>query len=330
LNIAIAGAGIAGAYLYRLLSKSGNRVDIYDVPHETSCGMAPCAWGTSNGFSEIVKASGLDPDKYTLRHVDHLWIDQEKIEVALMTIDKPDLIKDLLQGADIKYSPLEVKKYDRIIDATGLSRKFLPRIIDDILVPCIQYRVQSVEHLENRIKPGGIGYAWCFPLSGNRYHIGCSSLFGDLHRIFKELGWLETTESKSRMKIICGCESRLRLTGPHDSLPFVSDGPTEGIWGIGEAIGCVGPFAGDGIVPAMKSARILMDNWDDPDGYTKEILKEFIWMNDERKVIDKLLKRGQLDIGDAWLLKKNSKRVGMKIGIKQAESLIKRIRLTQA
>jgi len=46
-------------------------------------------------------------------------------------------------------------------------------------------------------------------------------------------------------------------------------------------------------------------------------------------VVDKLFKTGQLDIGDAWVLKKNSKRVGMQIGIRQAEMLIKRIRLPQ-
>ena len=84
---------------------------------------------------------------------------------------------------------------------------------------------------------------------------------------------------------------RIRLTAPHNSQPFVAAGSDGEVWGVGEAIGCVAPLAGDGIVPGMKSVQLLMKWWDDPSGYTRAVLKEFDWMKKERAVIDKLRKK---------------------------------------
>jgi 2-polyprenyl-6-methoxyphenol hydroxylase-like FAD-dependent oxidoreductase len=53
LRIAIAGAGIAGAYLFLLLAGSGNGIDLFDIKNGTKCGMSPCAWGTSMDFFEL-------------------------------------------------------------------------------------------------------------------------------------------------------------------------------------------------------------------------------------------------------------------------------------
>jgi len=61
LKIAIAGAGMTGAYLYRLLDRKRHTIDIFDRDTGTRCGIKPCAWGTSRGFAERVRASGLDP-----------------------------------------------------------------------------------------------------------------------------------------------------------------------------------------------------------------------------------------------------------------------------
>ena len=326
--MAIAGAGIAGAYLYRLLSHEGVRIDVFDVRHKTKCGVSPCAWATSLGFTELVEASGLDPETYILQQIDYLAVEELKVKVDLMTIDKPHLVKDFLQGAEIKYTPLNVKAYDRVIDATGLSRRFLPPLKKDILSSCIQYCVRHNEGLENRIEPGKVGYAWCFNLSNNQYHIGCGSLVEKPSRFMKDLGWLNNYPLNPGENILCGCTGKIRITGPHDSEPFMGEGPSEGIWGVGEAIGCVGSVVGDGIVPSMRSAQILLDNWDNPDGYRETILKEFSWIDDERRLIDKLRRREALKMGDAWVLKHNLKRIGMNIGISDAAKLMKRLRLS--
>jgi len=118
----------------------------------------------------------------------------------------------------------------------------------------------------------------------------------------------------------------LRLTGPHGSLPFCVDGSPSGIWGVGEAIGCVAPLAGDGIVPGMKSVRLLLANWEDPQAYTKAVLKEFDWMARERRVIDKLLTASPLGIKEAWVLRKNSRRMAMQVGLKEAVMFLKALR----
>jgi len=250
-------------------------------------------------------------------------MDDVNLKGDLMTIDKPALVKDLLQQAKIRYEHLDISMYDRVIDATGMSRAYLPPIEKDILLPCVQRRVITHETLENRIKLGGIGYAWCFPLADYGYHVGCGSLVGDPAVVLKEFDWLT---SRPHWDVMCACAGQIRIAGPHDSRPFVVDSTADGVWGVGEAIGCVAPLAGDGIVPGMKSVQIMLKHWDDPSAYTKAILKEFEWMRKEREVINKLIERDRLSIKDAFVLKKNSKRMGMQVNLKDALMLLKNLK----
>jgi flavin-dependent dehydrogenase len=323
LKIAIAGAGTTGAYAYRLLRHRGMQADIYGRDCRTACGINPCAWGTSRDFFDLVDAAGLDPEKYLLQATDHLWMDDVRIPGELMTFDKPALIQDLLQGATVKKDPLDVTAYDRVIDATGIARSYLPPIDGDVLLPCVQRRIETSEPLENRIKLGGVGYAWIFPLSRYGYHIGCGSLAGDPKAYLASLGWVENRGRNPSKKVLCACSGRVRLTGPYSSQPFVVGDSPRGVWGVGESIGCVAPLAGDGVVPGMRSVQILLQHWNDPEAYTKSILNEFRWMEKERQVIDKLLTKGGLGIKDAWVLKKNSRRMGMRVGVKGALSLLR-------
>lgn len=315
MKIAIAGAGMCGSYLYRRLIDRGCEIDLFDAPKSTKCGISPCAWGTSNGFHELVKAAGLDPEEYILENPGYIMMDEVTVTADLMTFDKPRLINDLLCDASIKPSILNIEEYDRIIDATGFARVYLPQIENDVTLECVQYKIRNKEPLENCTKLGNIGYAWTFPLSDELYHVGCGSFTAKPLKMLHELGWVENCE------VVCSCGSRIRLTAPKGSLPFVH-GNT---WGIGEAIGMVSPMAGDGIVPGMLSAQILLQNWNDPEAYTRAILSEFAWMEDERLVIDKLRQGKPLGVSDALVLKKNSQRMGMKIGLKDAAMLLKRL-----
>jgi flavin-dependent dehydrogenase len=319
-KIAIAGAGMTGAYLYRLLRAAKCRVDVFDVPADTRCGLSPCAWGTSRGFAELVADAGLTADHYILRRMDHVLMDEVNIEADLMTFDKPKLIKDLLAGVQIKHTDLETAAYDRVIDATGVARAFLPPIADDLVMPCVQYRFSVPQPLQNQINLGRIGYAWCFPLSAERYHIGCGSLVCDPAARLYELGLAEPSAG-GRRKLLCQCSGNIRLAGSHGSHPFVADN----IWGVGEAIGCVAPLAGDGVVPGMKSVQLLLRHWDDPQQYTQAVIKEFQWMQSERRVLDRLRNAKPLGIQDALVLKRNSKRMGMRIGIHDAAKLLRRL-----
>ncbi len=320
VKIAIAGAGLTGAYLYRLLKNRGQDPEIFNQKPGTKCGISPCAWGTTRGFTELVAAAGLAPVEYVAQQPDYILMDEIRVSADLMTFEKPKLIRDLLAGAEIKNPPIPVSEYGRIIDASGVCRALLPKIPEDLILPCIQWRIRAGANLENRIKLGKIGYAWCFPLSENEYHIGCGSLISDPAKILNDLGWV-SGKGQSDGKV-CACKGEIRITGPHASLPFVS----EKIWGVGEAIGCVAPLAGDGVVPGMKSVQLLLKCWDDPKGYTRAILKEFSWMKSERRIVDKLRRNLPPSLAEAWVLKKNSVRMGMHVPLKNAAQLLRRLR----
>ncbi|HET6421340.1 MAG TPA: hypothetical protein VFG19_14370 [Geobacteraceae bacterium] len=326
MKLAVAGAGMTGAYLYRLLKNEGREVHLYDRQQFAGCGIKPCAWGTSTQFVGLLNDAGLDAEKYILRRLDHILIDDVRVRADIITFDKPMLIRDLLADAEILATPLPIREYDRVVDASGVSRALLPAIRDDFILNCTQYLIETREPLENRIRLGGIGYAWCFPLSPGRFHVGCGSLIEDPRRILKKLGWLDGKSPLYEKKILCHCAGRIRLTGPFHSRPFVVDGPAEGIWGMGEAIGCVAPLAGDGIVPGMRSVQLLLECWDNPHLYENAILDEFSWMKNERAIIDKLRKNGRVGIRDALVLKRNSKRMGMRVGIRDALALLNNLR----
>jgi flavin-dependent dehydrogenase len=323
LKIAIIGAGMTGAYLYRLLRGRGHTVSIFDKRLGTRCGLTPCAWGTSRGFRELVTDSGLDPSHYIFQRFDYIVLEGLRLKADLMTFDKQRLIKDLLLDAEVDYSPPDLGGFDRIIDATGVARALLPPLKDDLILPCIQYRLKTELLLDNRIKLGRIGYAWCFPLSDREYHLGCGSLLADPRTVLKGLNWMDERDTQ---KVLCACEGGIRLTAPVYSQPFVAAGTAGEVWGVGEAIGCVAPLAGDGIVPGMKNVQLLLKWWNDPAGYTRAVLKEFDWMKPERGVVDKLRKNRSLGLNDARVLKKNSRRMGMQVGLKEAAALLKWLR----
>ncbi len=320
MKIAIAGAGLTGAYLYRLLKNRGEQPDIFNQDPVTKCGISPCAWETSRGFAELVAAAGLAPENYVVCRPNHILMDEIRAEADLMTFDKPKLIRDLLDGAELKTPPIPLSGYGRIIDATGVRRALLPSIREDLILPCVQWRVRADRPLDNRIKVGKIGYAWCFPLWENEYHVGCGSLVSDPAQILSKLGWIPG-DGSARNKV-CGCRGLIRVTGPHESLPFVAE---DKIWGVGEAIGCVAPLAGDGVVPGMKSVQVLLGNWDDPQRYTRAVLREFNWMKGERKILDKLTEKGRLNLGDTYRVIKNLQRLGMQLPLKHAGLLLNRL-----
>jgi hypothetical protein len=75
----------------------------------------------------------------------------------------------------------------------------------------------------------------------------------------------------------------------------------------------------------MRSGQILLEHWDDPDGYRDAILKEFAWMKRERHVLDKLVDLKPLGLDDAMVLKRSGTRLGIKVGTKDAAMLLSRL-----
>lgn len=315
MRIGIMGAGIAGSYLYRLLkNETEHELEIHDKPHTNPCGINPCAWGTSKGFEDLVKEIGLNPDNYILMRHSRIKIDKETVRAYALTIDKPKLIRDMLGSAHVKLGTVIPDKFDLIVDATGVERAFLPSINGDITLPCVQTKAE-IENTEMRIHISRIGYSWIFPISNKTAHIGAGSLVVKPADILSEM-------LPSGCKNICSCANRVRITSPSHSLPFTNGK----VWGVGEAIGCVAPLAGEGIIPSMISAKILRHNLLDKDAYTSQILHEFEWMEAERDVVDDLNGGNMLNINNGMTLLKTVKRMGMDLNLLQALRILRKAR----
>src|ERR1700758_4387976 len=101
MRIAIAGAGVAGSYISRLLRLRGYRnVDVFDTRHRIACGIHPCGYGVDGNFDWLVRRVSLDPSRYVL-HVPPAFL--AKVEgvaakTTVLMIDKPTFIADLLDG----------------------------------------------------------------------------------------------------------------------------------------------------------------------------------------------------------------------------------------
>ncbi|WP_298667724.1 hypothetical protein [uncultured Methanofollis sp.] len=302
MRVAIAGAGVSGSYLASCLAEKGIAVDLYDLPHQNTCSISPCAWMATREIVPLVRSAGLDPARYILNRFSSAIFQGREFGVDLMTIDKPALIRDLRGDLPVRCGPFNPGDYDRVIDATGTARTYLPPIADDRLVPCIQYRgtTEDLRALpEVRCVYGG--YAWSFPLGDDRYHIGCLSHMADPSPLLRDSGLLDGMKTK------CGCRSYLRVTSPSGALPFVSGN----IWGIGEATGCVYPLLGDGIVPALRSVGLILASWDDPEAYRRAVLSTFSRMKAEYDVLNALNTGERVGLID--ILSTNFMRLGVRV-----------------
>lgn len=324
MKVAIVGAGICGAYLYRLLQDRGYDIHLYDRPSKVRCGLTPCAWGVSPAFNALLAATGLDSAAYLLCSFDHLYMDEVRVEADLMTIDKPRLVRDLRMGAEVRLTPVVVQNYDRVIDASGTARALLPPLSDDKVLECSQFLVRNEQPLPGRVQLGGVGYAWSLPLGADLYHVGCGSLLLNPQEHLERLGWLGVND-EDRPHILCRCRGNIRLTGPRQAQPFVVNRQGTEIWGVGEAIGCVAPLAGEGIVPGLQSVQLLLKYWDDAERYRQALLADFRWMEEERVIVERLRRGQAIGLQQARILRRNSRRMGIQVGLREAITLLQRM-----
>jgi hypothetical protein len=64
---------------------------------------------------------------------------------TVFMIDKPRLIRDLLGGADVRYEPVDVGRYDLVVDATGVARAYAPPFENNLKARVLQWRVRVRE-----------------------------------------------------------------------------------------------------------------------------------------------------------------------------------------
>jgi len=343
-KIAIVGDGIAGRYLYRLLQNEGmEQVDLYGFKKDTKCGIRPCAWGVVRRFWDLASRVDLIPDDFILEEFGHVLINGIWVRAQLFTFDKARFLEALVPSSKVQEVPplpgwTEVlthpdwRGYRYVIDATGVARAVLGPLEGDLISRTFQLRLRSSIPITERtivIRTGYGGYLWLFPLGGCDFHFGCGSLTENPGTILQRFGggnYLKTLqdlfsgdnfESTQTIAGVCGCPGSVRLTGPKLSQPFVRGN----VWGVGEAIGLVTPLTGMGVTPAMESARILMQEIGNSEGYTRHILRAYSWMDEERVILDGTRYGRWLTPLDYMTVVRNAERVGLSFGFFEAMRL---------
>ena len=308
MKVAIAGAGMSGAYLFRRLKDQGQDVDLYDIKKTNPCGCRPCAWGfaPSNETRRLISIVD-DPARYEMHRSLQIAIDGVKIRSDLLIMDKPALIRGLIGGETTKEGAIDLNAYDRVVDATGVSRVYLPPIEGDLIADCVQYRIRSEEPLGLWFNTSSIGYEWCFPLGGDEYHMGFGNLRSDVKKYRPSAAKGEDGPAKP---VRCKCTSSVRLTTPFYSQPFVVNGK---VVGIGESIGAVAPIVADGNLYAMQTAEMLLENWDDLEGYSEKVLSRYDWMRKERSALEKMMAGKMPSLSEALTMKRHSNMVGVEM-----------------
>jgi hypothetical protein len=300
-RILIAGAGVAGSYLWRLLVLkkvvADSDIQVVDPGSKTRCGIAPCGFAVTGQFFPLCREVGLNPEKYVLRKLEVGYLGKVKLKVvgSALSIDKPAFIRDLLDGADVASSPSSLA-FDRIIDATGTARAYIGKYESDLLAPCLQRKVEFATQPFWTESPHRAGYHWVIPLQGNLAHVGIGSTTYEADRMRKII-----EEATQKAKIICSCHGYVRLTGP--ILPLARGK----VWAVGESGGLVEPLSGCGIVPAMVSAKFLLENWDDPKSYEASVLREYGWFIKSHELVRKWRDANVLNFWDIGLLRKYAK-----------------------
>ena len=336
MKIAIFGAGIAGGYLARLLGQKGLSPDVYDAgEHDTRCGYRSCGWGAPVGIEQYLAAVDLDLNEYLLEQMFSMNFDGLVAKTPLCTINKPRLLRDLCAGIRLSRQqpgPGEKDRYDVLVDATGITRALLPPCTSDLTLPTLQHRVAVESYGGGRLEAGvcgnripGLGYLWIFPVGGGQYHIGIGGI-GLVNQESLINRFYQESSGRFSFRPLCACTAIVRVASPFFSTPFYVSGKRNGkspqqIIGVGESIGTVSPFTGEGIVYSLECAQILADSWPDPEEYTQKVLARFAWMKKERETLDYLLAQGRNKgprLRDRWRFYQNARRSG--IGLPMLEA----------
>jgi flavin-dependent dehydrogenase len=282
--------GVAGSYLLNRLDGEHD-VTGYEMQREGEFN-AVCAWGTSRTeLSKIMQPLGVDFEKYVLFNGKEMVVDlgngksRHVTLKGLVTYDKHQLELDLTKGKKAKFgvkaTPTLLKNegYDRIIDCTGLHRSFLPKVKEDMWIPCVEYKMLYKDSAGNSklpfddfyIRPfaGLSGYLWIFPLEDGCAYVGA----GDYNK--QQNVALDEFNKSNPGTVLKKIGRPIRISPPKYCEPFYLGN----VVGCGESIGTVFPLLGEGIIPSLQCADLLCQNFDDLPAYREAVLNKFDYFN---------------------------------------------------
>lgn len=284
MKIAVVGIGVAGAYLMnRLGDDHDNHVVGFErMPQDQHD--AVCAWATcENVMAGLAKNCGLNFDDYVLHDGQHMKVDlgdRDSVDIRLkgmVSYDKLQLIQDMIKGTEIKFGRAPKKEelesdFDLIVDSTGFHRNYLPRVENEMWIPCVQYKVKYPSGKEPyddfylKSFPSMSGYFWYFPLGNGYAHIGAGDFMKSHNRFVDEF------MKKHDCEVIKKVGRPVRLTPPASCEPF-TDGKKS--VGVGESIGTVYPLLGEGIIPSTWCAELFVRNLHDLKAYRDAVIEKF-------------------------------------------------------
>jgi flavin-dependent dehydrogenase len=171
----------------------------------------------------------------------------------------------------------------------------------------------------------GLGYVWVFPLGSNQYHIGIGGI-GHFRPESVMDRFYQDQSSQFAFTPICTCQGDIRVASPYYSRPLYQSKyrhsrPPQLIVGVGESIGTVAPFTGEGIVYSLDCAKMLAESFTDPERYSRMVLTRFAWMRKERETLDYLLVQGRESgprLRDRWRFYRNARRSGIRLPLMEA------------
>jgi flavin-dependent dehydrogenase len=284
LKIAVVGIGVAGAYLMNRLSDDHDHrvIGFERMPQDQHD--AVCAWATCENVMEgLAGKCGLDFEEYVLHDGKHMRVDlglKGRIDLKLkgmVSYDKLRLIQNMVKGTEIRFGRAPRKEelehdFDMIVDATGFHRNYLPRIADEMWIPCVQYKVryplgkEPFDDFYLRSFPSMSGYFWYFPLGNGYAHVGAGDFLKKHNHFVSE--FLNNHECEVIKKV----GRPVRLTPPSECEPF-TDGRKS--VGVGESIGTVFPLLGEGIIPSTWCAELFINNIYDLKAYRDAVIDRF-------------------------------------------------------
>jgi flavin-dependent dehydrogenase len=226
---------------------------------------------------------GLDFKDYVLHDGRHMRVDlgeKEGVDIRLkgmVSYDKLRLIQDMIRGTDIRFGRAPRKDelepdFDIIVDATGFHRNYLPRIENEMWIPCVQYKVRYAAGEEPfddfylRSFPSMSGYFWYFPLGNGYAHVGA----GDFMK--KHNSFVDAFLKSQKCEVMKKVGRPVRLTPPASCEPF-TDGRKS--VGVGESIGTVYPLLGEGIIPSTWCAELFVKHMHDLQAYRQAVIERF-------------------------------------------------------
>jgi len=199
-------------------------------------------------------------------------INKTRFQGEMQTLAK-EMGSKLYYGTGLYPTSSILEQYDLIIDATGFQRSFIGKTTqNDCLIHCFQHTVKyeelTIPAFYFQMYPDG--YLWYFPIGENLVHVGCGSLTLTPRKLIRR--FLETYPPE---KILTSGNKPLRVSPPSTCFPFTSGN----IVAVGEAAGVVRPLIGEGIIPSLECADLLLEAMTDLNSccrnYEESLLKAF-------------------------------------------------------